>query len=751
MASHYQICITGIIQGVGFRPFIWSLARQYNVTGTVYNNSDGVVIDCSCTAAQLSDLVQAIKNNGPPAAVIGDVTVHTRPEPVFFPDFTISPSLRHYSASIYISPDLALCATCYTEMFDPDHRRYLHPFINCTACGPRYSIIKDTPYDRAVTSMASFALCKACEDEYLDPADRRFHAEPISCLGCGPRCSITSLPDDRLYHFADCLTLVRNGKIACIKGIGGYQISCDAANGAAVERVRQFKNRPDKPFAIMARSLTDIHALCHVSREEEASLLSPAGPIVLLRLQDPALVSAAISRGNKRIGVMLPTTPLHHLFFHYCALPFLLMTSGNRGGEPLITSRKKMVENLGPLVDFCIDHDRDIHNPIDDSVVMVQSRQVRVIRRGRGYAPTPIPLNVQVHGILALGGQQKNTFAIGRGCEAFVSHHIGTLGYLETNEFLHESIAAYRALFQLDYDYVVHDLHPDYVTTQIASSLGIKHIGVQHHHAHHASCMAEHQLTEQCIGIILDGSGYGDDGTIWGGEIIVADMVEYDRVCHFETVAMVGGEKAVKQPFRMAMAYLHHFLDEEELRTLYGEHDDFNLIHGLLQNDKSVMTSSCGRLFDTVAFLLGLIDRISFEGQAAILVEQCAEESSSEEVYGRVLQVGIDRVIPTVSLVREVFRDWQQGRKPAQICRIFLNTLSRLLVSAVVKIGGATSLSKVVLSGGVFQNSILTADCQTLLSQAGFTCYTHSKVPCNDGGIALGQLCIGAMQRGLIE
>lgn len=751
MASHYQIRITGIIQGVGFRPFVWSLASQYNVKGTVYNNSGGVVIDCSCTADSLDRFVQALKTDAPPAAVISDVAVQVLRAPVSYSDFTISSSVKQQTHSIYISPDLVLCDVCHREMFDSAERRYLHPFINCTACGPRYSIIHDTPYDRPVTSMGSFALCKECADEYVDPTDRRFHAEPISCPQCGPNCTITSLPEGVLQQFSDCAPLFTSGKIACVKGVGGYQLCCDAENDVPVQRIRQFKNRPDKPFAVMARSLLEIEHLCHVSRYEKESLRAAAGPIVLLRLKQPHLVSSAISRGNTRIGVMLPTTPLHQLLFHHSGLDFLLMTSGNRAHEPLITCRRKMIEKLAPVVDFCIDHDRNIQNRIDDSVVHVQGTQERFIRRARGFAPTPIALNLAVHGILALGGQQKNTFALGRGSEAFVSQHIGTLGYLETNVFQQESIASYTGLFNLDYDYVIHDLHPGYVTTHTAAALGVEHLAVQHHHAHHVSCMAEHHLVDKCIGIILDGSGYGDDGTIWGGEILVADMQGYDRVCHFDRVAMVGGEQAVKQPFRMAMAYLHHFLEEEELRRLYGAREDFKLIYSMLKNDNHVATSSCGRLFDVVAFLLGLIDRASFEGQPAVLVEQCAEQSNSEEVYDRVLQGQVGRVLPTIALVQEVFRNQQQGGDPAEICRIFLNTLTRLLVKAVSKIQGETSLNTVVLSGGVFQNNILTEACLKQLSQAGLTCYAQAKVPCNDGGLSLGQLCIGAVQRGLIE
>ncbi|MDA3833556.1 MAG: carbamoyltransferase HypF [Spirochaetales bacterium] len=751
MASHYQICITGIIQGVGFRPFIWSLADKYGVTGIVYNNSDGVVIDCSCTAEQLGHVVHALEHDAPPAACIAGVTVQVLSTAVVYTDFTITPSLKHHSASIYISPDLVCCETCHKELFDPTNRRYLHPFINCTACGPRYSIINDTPYDRAVTSMASFGMCRHCAEEYQYTSERRFHAEPISCLECGPECTVSSLAGDVLCQLADCATLFRHGKVAGLKGVGGYQITCDAASDEAVQRIRQFKNRPDKPFAIMARSLSDIKALCHVNRQEQESLESSAAPIVLLRQLHPEHISKAISCGNNRIGVMLPTTPLHHLLFHYCQMPFMLMTSGNRSGEPLITSRQEMVENLAPVVDFCIDHDRAIHNRIDDSVVQVQGKQQRFIRRARGYAPKPIGVNVSVQGILALGGQQKNTFALGRAKEAFVSQHIGTLGYLETNTYLQESIASYQRLFELNVDYVVHDLHPGYVTTQLAPSFGVKTLAVQHHHAHHVSCMVEHQLSDTCMGIILDGSGYGDDGTVWGGEILVADMQTYYRVCHFEPVAMIGGEQAIKQPFRMAMAYLYHFLSEDALRGLYGQRDDFTRVYTLLQNEQGVMTSSCGRLFDVVSFLLGLIDRASFEGQPAILVEQCAEQSNSQDVYDVVLEDASGPVLPTISLVQNVFCDQQQGRDPAEICRVFLNTLSRLLVKAAENVRGETSLNTVVLSGGVFQNTILTTDCLTQLSQSGFECYAQAKVPCNDGGLSLGQLGIGAVQRGLIE
>ncbi len=710
--------------------------------GTVQNNSDGVVIHCSCPSGSLDLFVTDIKQKSPSVAHIESIAVQSAEDSPVYSDFSISSSKKHNSSSIYISPDLALCKACHAEMFDSENPRYHHPFINCTACGSRYSIISDTPYDRPVTSMAPFAMCKFCAKEYVNVRNRRFHAEPVCCPECGPQCVLTLLTDESSSHdFAECGDFLRIGMIGAVQGIGGYQICCDATNNAGVKKVRDFKSRPDKPFAIMAKSLTDINKLCHVSPKEQTALGSSARPIVLLRLKTSKLISPQICRGNSHIGVMLPPSGVHQLVFHYSQLPFLLMTSANRANEPLITTAKSLRQNLSALLDFCIDHDRIIVNRLDDSVLMVQEEKERLVRRARGYVPQPIVVPILVNNILALGGQQKNTFAMGRRHEAFLSPHIGTLGYLETNQFLLDTIDAYRFLFQFDHTHIVHDLHPTYDTTRIAADSNLKTLAVQHHHAHHASCMAEHQLTEPCIGIILDGSGYGNDGTIWGGEILLADFSEYTRLFHFNTVLMPGGEQAVKKPFRMALAYLAKFLTEEELRQHYGSHNDFQMVYGLLEKG-GVVTSSCGRLFDTVAYLLGLIVEVTFEGQAAIMVEQWAEQSNADEIYEPVLVDEMVQTLPTINLIRDVWFDLQQGTAKADICRKFLNSLPPLLLKAAKQVRQETAVNKVVFSGGVFQNKILSADCTLQFTQAGFVCFSQEKVPCNDGGLSLGQLCV---------
>lgn len=748
MASHYKIHITGVVQGVGFRPFVYTLACSLNIVGTVYNNAAGVVIECSCSKACLDVLVEGLQEQTPVAATIAHLAVTS----VFCSSppnhFSIAPSRKEGESRIYISPDLALCNTCHGELFAPDNHRYHHPFINCTDCGSRYSIINDTPYDRGVTSMAEFAMCEQCATQYEHPVDRRFHAEPVCCPECGPECRLLRLPESCSYPLADVGSLFNRGLVGAVKGCGGFQICCDASHDAAIVKVRDFKNRPAQPFAVMARSLAAIHRLCYVSDAEEALLVSSASPIVLLRQKRYHLVSAQICMGQSHIGVMLPTTGLHHLLFHYADLSYLLMTSANRSGQPLITSTTYLLQELGSLLDFCIDHNRHISNRIDDSVAMVVDSTQRMIRRARGYVPQPIPVPLDVSGVLALGGQQKNCFAMGRGQEAFMGPHIGTLGYLETNQFLTESIAQYQALLQLSYTHIVHDLHPTYETTRIAPSFGGQTLAVQHHHAHHASCMAENGLNEPCLGLILDGSGYGVDGTIWGGELLLADFNGYERLFHLDQVPMPGGEKAVQYPFRMGLAYLAMFLSEDELRAYYKDDPEFQAVYSFLLHGTHLLTSSCGRLFDGVASLLGCVQEVSFEGQGAMLVEGLAERSVCTDQYTEVLGLEIRRTIPSVALMQAVYQDVCAKVPCADISRKFLNSLGALLLQAAILARESSGVNRVVFSGGVFQNRILALDCKQQFSRAGFECFSQNHVPCNDGGLALGQLCIGAAQCG---
>lgn len=744
MASHYNIHITGIVQGVGFRPFVYKLACGHGIYGTVCNNSDGVIIDCSCSPDGLDGFVGDLQQKAPPVAAITSLLVTPVSSPANFSSFAIISSKKRLSSSVYVAPDLALCSNCQAELFALDDLRCHHPFINCTDCGSRYTIIRDTPYDRATTSMAVFGMCQSCETDYFDPQNRRFHAEPVCCPRCGPKCSLSICNDPRTSELSECGGLLQSGQVGAVKGCGGFQICCDALADTAIGRIRAFKQRPDKPFAIMARSLAEVKRLCYLSSSEESVLVSSACPIVLLRLKQPELVSPLICAGHSHIGVMLPTTGLHHLLFHYSKRPFLLMTSANRSGEPLILDLENLVRDLGSLLDFHIDHNRQIVNRIDDSVLMVTGGVPRFVRRGRGYVPQPITVPLDVSGILALGGQQKNCFALGRGHEAFMGPHIGTLGYLKTNEFLQQAITAYQSLLQLPYSRVVHDLHPTYETTRVAVALKVKALAVQHHHAHHASCMAENGLNESCIGIILDGSGYGDDGTIWGGEILLADFTDYKRLCHFDPVPLLGGEKALQYPLRMGLAYLASFLSAEDLQAHFGEWSDFRDMYSLWQNSSHLLTSSCGRLFDAVAALLGCLEEVTFEGQGAIMVEWLAERSSCTDVYTEVLEIEIVRVIPTKQLILAVYVDIGRQVSPADISRKFLNTLAALLLKSAELARQNHGVNKVVFSGGVFQNRILTLDCQRLFAGAGFKWFLQKKVPCNDGGLALGQLCINA-------
>ena len=650
-----------------------------------------------------------------------------------------------------IAPDCDVCPDCLAELFDPTDRRYRYPFINCTNCGPRYTIIKGVPYDRAYTTMAGFPMCADCRAEYEDPSHRRFHAQPNACPVCGPRLSLLDLqagPVDG-NPLDTAISLLQDGRILALKGLGGYHLAVDACNDAAVRELRRRKNRDEKPFAVMSPRLTEITAYARFDETEQRLLTGPERPIVLLRKRGQNPIAPLVAPTNGYFGVMLPYTPLHHLLLRDNFLA-LVMTSGNLSDEPISYRDDEALQRLAGIADFFLTHNRDIHTRTDDSVIRVFQGKPIFLRRSRGYVPRGITLPGAQQSVLAVGAELKGTICLTRGNRAFLSQHIGDLQNAATLRSMEETIIHMERLLKIEAKVIAHDLHPDYLSTVHAQSIeGLPRVGVQHHHAHLASCMAENGLEGEVIGVIFDGTGYGTDGTIWGGEFLVGGYAKFRRAGHFRTIPMPGGDAAVKEPFRMALSYLYTIFGEdlfslnlpcvaevpEEERKLF--------LKMLERRLNSPLTSSCGRLFDAVAALIGLRQRVSYEGQAAIELEAIAEAAASAEVYpfdiAREEEV---QVVDFREMLRAVVTDVVAGRPRDEIARCFHNTMAAMVAGVCMKIRTETGMDRVVLSGGVFQNKLLSESVFTLLADNGFHVYTQRLAPPNDGGLALGQAII---------
>jgi len=645
-------------------------------------------------------------------------------------------------------------------MFDPADRRYLYPFLNCTNCGPRLTVIRGAPYDRANTTMSGFDMCPACRSEYEDPGDRRFHAQPTACPICGPRLELTDGTGQRIETndpISFVVDALRQGKIGALKGLGGYHLVCDGADQAAVSTLRARKHRDEKPFALMARDLDAARAICLVSDPEAILLTSPARPVVLLQRLPGAKVAYGVAPGNPCLGVMLPYTPLHHLLMHALGAVSLVMTSGNRSDEPIAYKDDDALSRLKGIADFFLLHNRPIHVRCDDSVTRIVEGQELSLRRSRGYAPRPVTLPCACpRPILAVGGQLKATFALGRDQQAFLSHHLGDLDHYEAYRAFVKDISLFEKLFAIRPLCVVHDLHPDYQTTRYArersAAEGSELLSAQHHHAHMASCMAEHGLTEPVIGVTFDGTGYGTDGTIWGGEFLVGDYRKYRRMAHLRPVGMPGGDQAIREPWRMAVAHLRdaHSAPAHFQRQIQPQ--AFALIMKMLDSKfNTPMTTSAGRLFDAVAALAGLRQRVSYEGQAAMELEWLATNVADDAAYSFELEEVAEGepaettlLVDTRPLIREVAKDANDGTSPGNIARRFHTTMVEIIAAACARIRRSTQLNAVVLSGGVFMNALLLRETCRRLRNDGFRVYRHRLVPPNDGGLSLGQLAIAA-------
>jgi len=752
MALRLRVHIQGIVQGVGFRPFVYQLAHQHRLNGYVANTPKGVEIEVEGGQEALQHFLQELPKTAPPLATITQIDTEELPAANYY-NFEIKSSAEGEERGALISPDTATCSDCLRELFDQRDRRYLYPFINCTNCGPRYTIIKDIPYDRPKTSMAAFTMCNDCSREYYDPMDRRFHAQPNACWACGPQVWLADGEGKDLgtkEPISEAANLLSQGAILALKGLGGFHLAVDATQKEAVERLRWRKGREEKPLALMSSSLEQIETYAFIGEGERQLLTSAKRPIVIVPKRPGNNIASEVAPRNRYLGVMLPYTPLHHLLL---AHPFvaLVMTSGNISEEPIAIDNLEAVKRLGNIADYFLFHNRDIILRSDDSVLRIARGRPRQIRRSRGYVPVPIFLRKSVPEVLALGGELKGTICLTKENRAFVGQHLGDLENLETLEFLEETVDHLQRILEVRPSLLVHDLHPDYLSTQVAEAQDeLPTLAVQHHHAHVVSCMAEHGLKGKILGLALDGTGYGEDGTVWGGEILVADEKFYKRVAHFEYVPMPGGAKAIKEPWRMAVAYLwatfgeEVFQEELPLSRKWDRGQIEVLVHMMQRGLNSPLTSSCGRLFDGVAALAGLRDRIAYEGQAAIELEQWMEPTTERYQY-EFREVGGKLLLSPTAIFRQVYEDAVSGVEPPLISGKFHQTLVEMFAEVSLNLCQLHELNRVVCSGGVFQNVFLLEKLEKKLAGSGVEVYTPELIPANDACISLGQAVIGAM------
>jgi len=751
-----HVSVRGVVQGVGFRPFVYQLASRYNLKGWVCNTSEDVKIEVEGEAGIIEQFLLALREQAPPRASIENIIITHHP-PANYEKFEIHHSIAEEGKYQLISPDIATCQDCLREILSPDDRRYRYPFTNCTNCGPRFTIIEDIPYDRLRTTMRHFQMCPECQKEYDDPFNRRFHAQPNACPKCGPRLELLDasgspvIVDDAITAISQ---LLLEEKIVAIKGLGGFLLACDATSEAAVNLLRQRKKRLSKPLAIMVSSVEEAKEHCYVDDEEEILLTSPCSPIVLMKWKTDSTVSATVAPNLKYLGVMLPHTPLHHILLRETGLP-LVMTSGNLSEEPIAKDNDEAIRRLSGIVDYFLIHNRDIYARYDDSVTVVNSGVPQLIRRARGYAPYPIHLNFNSQQILGCGAELKNTFCLAKDDYAFFSQHIGDMENLETMEHFENTINLYRRLFRIEPNIIAHDLHPDYLATKYAQELAAKSadirlIPVQHHHAHVASCMVDNGLNTPVIGVVLDGTGYGSDGNIWGGEFLVANYQGFTRMGHLEYLPLPGGDLAIKKPFRTAISYLLSLIGSISLNQdlPFLEQVDRSEI-GIIQQQiehkiNSPLTSSCGRLFDAVSALIGVRNEIEYEAQASIELEMLAYDEADETdhyPFSVTEQDGLS-LVQLKDLFSAILQDLQSGTTQSRIATRFHNTIARMIVELCQKISDKTGIIRVVLSGGVFQNQLLLRKAVSLLETSGFEVFTHRQVTTNDGGISLGQVVI---------
>jgi len=739
--------VRGVVQGVGFRPFVWRLAARYGLAGWVRNVGGVVEIRAEGATDAVEDFCAALSEEAPPLARVECLTWEAS-EPSGLVGFEVDESAEATGGDRLVSPDVATCDACLRELFDPSDRRYRYPFVNCTDCGPRFTIIEALPYDRERTSMREFAMCEGCRREYEDPTDRRFHAEPIACPACGPHLELRDgswepLDRDPIERAAG---LLRAGEVLALKGLGGFHLACDATNEEAVARLRVRKERPDKPLAVMAKDLEAARELFDLSEHDEEVLESWQAPIVLVR--DRGRLAPSVAPGHRRQGAMLPSTPLHHLLLRETDRP-LVMTSGNRSEEPICIGNEEARERLAGIADAFLVHDRGIVARYDDSVTRTWRGTTVLLRRARSFAPSGLALPLAVRPTLGCGAELHGTFCLAEGERAFLSQHVGDLETEEAMGAYRESLDRYRRLLGLEPELVAHDLHPDFLTTRFAEETGLPAVAVQHHHAHVAAVMAEHGLEEQVIGVAFDGFGLGDDGSAWGGEFLVCDLERATRVGHLRPVRLPGGDAAVRHPWRMALA---HAADAgcltQAIRLLDPDPEELEVVRGQIESGlASPMTTSAGRLFDAVSALSGVCRLATYEGQPAMLLEQAAEHASREYPY-EIEQSDGRLVLDMRPTVRAVVRDLGRDRPAGAVSGRFHRTLAAAILEICRDIRGGYGVNAVCLAGGVFQNDLLVSDVAVRLSVVGFDVYVPHAVPAGDGGISLGQVVVANARSG---
>jgi len=750
----WGINISGVVQGVGFRPFVYCLAHEIGITGYVKNIGANVYILAEGDINSLNIFIKKIEVNPPPAAKINNISTISIPLKNH-DNFIIADSCDVENSVNNVSADLAICDDCKRELFDNSNRRFQYPLINCTNCGPRYSIVKSVPYDRCNTTMAEFEMCGDCQNEYNNPRNRRFHAQPISCHKCGPQVELTEINGDNISikNAAMIQTgeLLKSGKIIAVKGIGGYHLACNASDVNAVNRLRKRKKRDEKPFAIMAADLTAIKDICIISEVEEALLSSSAAPIVLLK-KNEEILPAEIAPKNNNLGVMLPYTPIHLQLFHSSGLKYLVMTSANISDEPIVYEDAEVNVKLDGIADYILSHNRPIHTRVDDSVTRIFDNKPYFLRRSRGYVPTSITVEFIKNrsNIIACGGHLKNSFCLNDGNNFFVSHHIGDLENYETFTAYINGIKLLSDLLGVSPKYIVCDLHPNYLSTKYAYDSGLPVIQVQHHRAHIASCMAENNYNGKIIGIAFDGTGYGDDGNIWGGEFFTGALDNLQRSAHLEYVDLPA-EQGRSTPWKSALGYLNQFgLDA----TILGENaTDIELLSSLIANKTNTYrTSSMGRLFDAVSAIIGMRKTVTYEGQAAIELEFAANNNNGEInsypfniIDGETITVGISGII------NGVVEDRNHGYSSSFIAARFHETVAEIILQMAFKLRNKEQINYIALSGGVFQNIYLLERVNYLLKSADFNVMLNRLLPANDGGISLGQAVLALYRKGELK
>jgi hydrogenase maturation protein HypF len=759
MRSAVKIAVRGRVQGVGFRPFVFQLADTYQLKGTVQNNMDGVKIHLEGEQESVHQFLFSLKNKAPRLSKINDILVEET-NPLGATDFSIIPSERSGTSMLVIPVDSAVCEDCLSEMNDPLDFRYHYPFINCTQCGPRYTIIEELPYDRPYTTMKSFPMCDDCRREYEDPTNRRHHAQPIACPKCGPKVRLldsNGSEENTNDPILETIKQLKAGKIVAIKGIGGYHLACDARQEEAVAKLRSRKNRPKRPLAVMASSLSTVMEFAVISEAEKTLLTSPESPILVLKKNEHYRLADGVAPNMRTIGVMLPYSPLHHLLFFDSELTCLVMTSANPSGMPILYKDEEALAYLNGITDYYLVHNREILHPVDDSVAQFIDGRLDFFRRSRGYVPDPFTTGYNVSGIVAFGGQQKTTFTIGRNEQVFVGPHIGDLENLETIQHYHHELEHLLKWIDIPKSIAVIDAHPGYIVQKLANEYEFaKVIEVHHHHAHMAACLEEHKIQGMAFGIILDGTGYGLDGNVWGFEVLYGDASEFQRKAHLCYTPLPGNEKCIREPWRNAVAMLiklHGDKGVELAKKLFIDKTyEIDILKNMIEkNINTIYAGTCGRLFDAISAICGITRVSSYDGESAIQLAELADENSVFEPYSFELVNEDILTIQFSKMIEEVVLEVLAGKENSLISGRFHETVVQALVAAMDQISVSETNRNVVLSGGSIHNRYIRKRITAELESRNYNVFFPEKVPCNDGGLSYGQLIVAAAKRGTRE